>query len=252
MVPSLFKPLPADLSDNRIPRMISLSPHRFLEKLLLQNNDISKIEGLSGLKYLQVLDLSYNSIEKIEGLDHLPIRDLRLRGNQIKTLTGLDKLPTLAHLDVQDNSIASIAPLALNAALTHLDLSNNQIEVIRQTEYLRTENMPWLSSLLLLDNPCCSKELYRLRALYRLPNLLTLDNLPAENEEKVRAFNLYHHSSGDLAMRQAVLAKHLPHVQFVDHAPEQLAYDAEQDLGEEQMRLGDSERLGGGPGPVSA
>jgi hypothetical protein len=99
--------------------------------------------------------------------------------------------------------------------------------------------MTWLTTLLLFDNPCCTKDLYRLRALYRLPNLLNLDNVPANNEEKVRAFNLYHSPLGDLALRESVLNKHLPKLNFVDYAPEQLIHDQELDLSPlVSMRIG--------------
>mmetsp|Transcript_33496 Transcript_33496/g.56182 ORF Transcript_33496/g.56182 Transcript_33496/m.56182 type:complete len:401 (+) Transcript_33496:40-1242(+) len=225
-----------DLSDNKIARIIDLKDHRFLEELNLHHNDISIIEGLYSLKYLQKLDLSNNSIEVIEGLDGLPIKELYLRSNQIKEVTGLNNLPHLSVLDVSDNRITSIEPLTCNVNITRLDVSVNNIEIIRQTEYLQT--FPWLTHLNLFDNPGSQKEFYRLRVLYRLPHILVLDNEDASREAKVRAFNLYRAPEGDLDMRKEVLAKHLPNVEFVDYSPQQLEHDEETDLTAEELKGG--------------
>lgn len=172
-----------DLSENSIQRLRDLSHHQFLEKLILHHNGISAIDGLHGLKYLRVLDLSYNNISVIEGLDNLPITELRLKGNKIQQLNGLDKLPHLSVLDVSENKIISLSQLALCTNLVHLDVSHNRIEYIRQCEYL--QQVQWLTTLVLDNNPCERKELYRLRVLFRLPNLLMLDNSEASLEDKV-------------------------------------------------------------------
>ena len=163
--------------------MGDLSRHQFLEQLILHQNCISVMEGMQALKYLRVLNLSYNNISVIEGLDNLPIKELHLKGNKIKQLHGLDKLPHLTLLDVSENSIISLSQLEQCNNLVHLDVSFNCIEYIRQVEYL--QNIPWLTSLVLCNNPCEAKELYRLRVLYRLPKLLFLDNSEAAREDKV-------------------------------------------------------------------
>jgi hypothetical protein len=58
------------------------------------------------------------------------------------------------------------------------------------------------------------------------------------NPTQVRAFNLYHSPLGDLELREQVLYKHLPHVPFVDHSPQQLPHDEEEDLTAEELSLG--------------
>lgn len=245
----------ADLSHNQIQHLRDLSRHQFLERLILNNNSISRIEGLHGLKYLQVLDLSFNNISTIEGLDNLPVKELRLKGNKIKQLNGLDKLPHLTSLDVSENSIISLSQLAQCTSLVHLDVSFNNVEHIRQVEFL--QGIPWLTALVLGNNPCELKDLYRLRVLFRLPKLLFLDNSAASLEDKVRrestlhnptcshryifqvrAFNLYHSVDGDLALREDVLRQYLPQVSFVDHSPQQLPHDEETDLSLEELRRG--------------
>ena len=149
----------ADLSHNNIPRLLDLSRHRFLEELKLSNNKISSIQGLQELHYLRVLDLSHNSISEIQGLDNLPIQSLKLRGNKIKFLNGLDKLPVLSHLDAAENRIVSLAPLSVNKTLNFIDVSSNEIEFIRQTEFL--QRIPWLKHLVMEKNPASEKHLYR-------------------------------------------------------------------------------------------
>lgn len=54
----------------------------------------------------------------------------------------------------------------------------------------------------------------------------------------MRAFNLYRSSLGDLAMREEVLARYLPHVPFADHSPQQLPHDEEADLPAEELLRG--------------
>lgn len=130
-----------------------------------------------------MLDLSHNALTAIKGLNNLVIRELKLQGNKIQSLAGLDQLPCLTYLDVSNNMISSLEPLRPCVHLTHLNASSNRIEFIRQTESL--QSMSWLSHLLLFDNPCAQKYLYRLRVLYRLPNINLLDDTVAIPEEKV-------------------------------------------------------------------
>ena len=138
---------------------------------------------LSIIYTLQVLDLSYNNLTTIEGLDNLPIHTLKLRGNKITKLTGLDKLSNLSDLDVSENLIISLFPLEKCMNLTHLNVSSNQIQYIRQCDFL--QNIKWLQVLIINNNPCEKKEFYRLRVLYRLPNLKVLDGVEACLENKV-------------------------------------------------------------------
>ena len=67
--------------------------------------------------------------------------------------------------------------------LTHLNVSSNQIQYIRQCDFL--QNIKWLQVLIINNNPCEKKEFYRLRVLYRLPNLKVLDGVEACLENKV-------------------------------------------------------------------
>jgi hypothetical protein len=226
-----------DLSQNSIRRIGDLSKHRFLECLLLSKNQLGWIEGLYNLRFLQTLDLSNNKITQIEGLDNLPLRELRLANNKIISLDGLDKLPCLCSLDVSNNQIKTLVQVQSLIHLSYLDVSGNSLAFIRQVEYLTSCN--WLHVVLIDRNPCALKLHYRLRILYRLPNLKRIDHVLVSTEEKLRALNLYHSPEGDLRQRQAVWEEHCPSVSFEDFAPQQLLYDEENDITPEEMALGE-------------
>lgn len=183
------------------------------------------------------MDLSGNKITRIEGLDNLPIRELRLAHNQITSLDGLDNLPCLSALDVSFNQIKTLQPLQRLPHLTHVNVAGNALQFLRQTEYLTS--CTWLHVLYIDHNPCTLKPHYRLRVIYRLPNLKQLDEVIVSTEEKVRAFNLYRAPEGDVHLREAVLREHCPDLVFEDFAPQQLPYDEELDIMAEELALGE-------------
>lgn len=131
------------------------------------------------------MDLSNNKLTVIEGLDHLPIRELKLANNALTTLNGLEKMPCLTALDVANNRLQTLAALQNMRHLTFVDVSGNNLRLIRQVEFL--VEMPWLHVLIMDHNPCALKEHYRLRVVFRLPNLQCLDVVQVTAEEKVRS-----------------------------------------------------------------
>ena len=74
--------------------------------------------------------------------------------------------------------------------------------------------------------------------LYRLPHLQRLDTTLVSPEEKIRAFNLYHSSEGDLHLRRQVHEQFLPDVPFEDYTPEQLIHDEESELTKAELQVG--------------
>ena len=205
-----------DLSDNAIEDLGSnLKKHPFIECLTLRGNKITVISGLADLRFLKVLDLSNNLIQSIQGLDKLNIRELNLEGNKLTTLDGLSSLEKLTSLNVSKNEIESLAPLRNCRSLSYIDASDNRILQIKEVSALKY--LEWLNILILQDNPCYKKDHYRLRALYRLPNLKRLDMITVSFEEVIRASNLYKSDGGDLLYRERVFAKYLPRDEFVDY-----------------------------------
>ena len=205
-----------DLSNNKITSMVSqsesnLKPHRFLECLLLGHNQITNISGISDLKYLKVLDLSNNKLTSIESLDGLNIEELKLSCNMIKTLKGLENISRLTTLHINGNQINCLAPLTNCLQLKKIDICNNSIDNIRQTEFL--SQLPLLMSLLMTGNPCCSKKYYRYRVINKLPLLKQLDLTIVSSDEKVCAMNLY--QGGDLSLRCETLERFIPGEIFI-------------------------------------
>lgn len=129
------------------------------------------------------MDLSNNKLTVIEGLDHLPIRELKLTNNALTTLKGLENMPCLTALDVANNHIQTLAALQTMQHLTFVDVGGNNLQLIRQVEFLI--EIPWLHVLIMDRNPCVMKEHYRLRVIFRLPNVQRLDVVQVTAEEKV-------------------------------------------------------------------
>lgn len=178
-----------NLSYNSLSRLTSLDHHPYLETLILSNNKISEIEGISKLKFLKVLDLSYNTLTEIKGLDNLQIQELNLEGNVIEEIANLEYLPRLSSLNISRNKIKSLSALEKCVHLMVLNCGNNLLEHLRQTVNLA--ELPLLTSLTMMGNPCCMKRLYRRRVLYRLQKLLKLDQSDVTAEELIESLDLY-------------------------------------------------------------
>ena len=207
----------ADISQNHIVALGSLSRHPFLECLLASHNLIRKIEGLSSLSFLQVLDLSDNDINVIQGLDNLPIRELNLSGNNLLTLHGLDKLPELAFLNVSRNKITCLAPLKKCTMLSYLDAQHNDLIIIRQVEFLK--DLEWLRYLILMGNPASYIPFYRNCVIHIIPLIQFLDRSTVSVEEKIKSANMFKDEFNDVASRQVVFEKYFPGEVFRNFGP---------------------------------
>lgn len=199
----------ANLSFNKITQIRDISAHRFLEVLLLSNNSIEKIEGLSSLQYLKVLDLSHNTIRNIENLENMNITELNMSNNKLTDLKGLQACSRLSVLNVANNDIQSLVSLTTATALRVLNVRNNRLKYIRQVEYV--QSLPWLGTIEVLGNPCCHKQFYRPRIIYRLPALTMLDTNDVTPEEQIEAQNLYLSDKGDIQTRKEIYRKFYPH-----------------------------------------
>jgi Leucine-rich repeat (LRR) protein len=207
----------ADVSDNHISKLGSLSKHPFLECLIAGQNLIRKIEGMSTLSFLQVLDLSNNDINVIQGLDNLPIRELNLAGNNILTLHGLDKLPELSFLNVSHNKITCLAPLKACLKLSFLDAQHNKLNIIRQVEFLK--GLEWLRHLILLGNPASFIPFYRYCVVHIIPLIQFLDRTTVSVEEKIKSANMFNDEFSDVASRQVVFETYFPGETFRNFGP---------------------------------
>ncbi|XP_055509578.1 leucine-rich repeat and guanylate kinase domain-containing protein-like [Leucoraja erinacea] len=178
-----------DLSFNKISDMKELSGYPFLSKLNLDNNRIQAIAGLQNCRSLSFLSMIKNRLLEIDCLDHLPIKFLSLRGNQLVNVKGLVNLKRLHKLDLLENNIETLIGLEDHDLLETINLDNNQISDLDEIMHLR--NLPLLRDLNLLHNPIQKNPDYLLWTLFVIQKLTTLDNKKVKVTDKVLAMNKY-------------------------------------------------------------
>ncbi|XP_019619475.1 PREDICTED: leucine-rich repeat and guanylate kinase domain-containing protein-like [Branchiostoma belcheri] len=178
-----------DYSYNKLETIQDLSEHKALTKLTLDNNNITEISGLSNCRQLRELSIAHNNLQKISGLDHLKIKYLSLRGNNIKKIENLETLVYLQVLNLSGNAISSMAGLEGHNYLESVDLDDNEVSNIVEVQYL--VDLRLLTDLNLMRNPIQGLPDYRLSILFKLQQLSTLDRKRAEVEEKVQAINMF-------------------------------------------------------------
>ncbi|KAJ8797035.1 hypothetical protein J1605_001845 [Eschrichtius robustus] len=148
------------LYDNCISQITNLNYATNLTHLYLQNNRISCIENLGSLKKLEKLYLGGNYIAVIEGLEGLGLRELHVESQRLplgekllfdpRTLHSLAVRPHLSILtkNIVINTYNEKRKLPfLQKSLSILNISNNNIDDIRDLEIL--EN---LNQLIAVDN----------------------------------------------------------------------------------------------------
>lgn len=186
-------------SCNEIKTMENAGNNKYLQILKLDGNKIIEISGIEDLPNLQYLSLKHNRISFVSGLP-LSIQQLHLDNNQISRLNvGFRGLMFLRVLDLSFNNIRSLKGLEDAENLMVLNLTGNKISKVCSLEPI--EKLALLSDLNLNENPVQSKELYRLRVAYRLPQLRSLDEETLSPEDKIKAENLY---GLDLEDRKAI------------------------------------------------
>lgn len=157
------------------------------------------------------MNLNKNNIESIENLDNLSISELYLKENQIKYISGLEKLSKLRILSLSRNNISSLKGLLELISLRTLCLADNLVKNIRELKYL--ENLAFLSIIDFSFNPIQNRKFYKMQVLQKLPQIRTLDGVNISPEEFVKAENFY---GVDLENRKRIFLENLPEEQFVD------------------------------------
>ena len=80
------------------------SSHPRLTSLSLRDNHLVEIgEFLKSLRFLSKVDLSNNKLTSLVGLELPNLKELRVRGNQLRSLKGLEKCKKLKTIDCRDN-----------------------------------------------------------------------------------------------------------------------------------------------------
>ncbi|BFZ64431.1 hypothetical protein YB2330_005576 [Saitoella coloradoensis] len=91
-------------------------------------------QALANLTALKSLNLANNMIESLHSLTHSPLAAvtvLSLRSNRLRSLAGIERLPTLERLDLRDNKLTD------------------------PTELARLTSLPNLREVYVADNPFC-------------------------------------------------------------------------------------------------
>ncbi|XP_047510280.1 uncharacterized protein LOC125053111 [Pieris napi] len=174
-----------DINDNQL---TSISPEAFkplikLSVLRLRGNllKVSALSSLKGAKSLKELDISSNALEGPVGPTTLPtlwvLETLHLSDNTFASIRrgALAGLANLTHLNLHNNQIDVLEDYAFRQLinLTHLDLSHNEIVSVSGASLAQLTNLVHLD---LSHNFLRSLSAEPLRSLYDLTELLLHDN----------------------------------------------------------------------------
>ncbi|XP_006880593.1 PREDICTED: protein phosphatase 1 regulatory subunit 42 [Elephantulus edwardii] len=180
------------LYDNHISQIANLNFATNLTHLYLQNNCISCIENLSSLKKLEKLYLGGNYIAVVEGLDGLEeLRELHVESQRLplgekllfdpRTLHSLRK--SLCVLNISNNNIDYIKDLEILENLHHLIAVDNQLQQVKDLEFLLSKLMK-LWKMDLNGNPVCLKIKYRDKVILASESLEFLDGKEIKKMER--------------------------------------------------------------------
>lgn len=124
------------LANNRYERLNGLANLTHLRELNVDNNHIISLDGISHLDGLIRLSVSGNDLcntLNFSGYSWRKLEDLILTGNNIKRIKGLDSLPNLNKLTLDDNEVEELLlseSKSRHKKLRKLSLKNNQLEEI--------------------------------------------------------------------------------------------------------------------------
>ncbi len=122
-----------------------------LETLILTDNFIADVSPLSALDKLHTLHLRNNEIVdlldiRFDQITHLEIKDLSLRHNVVRPVSGgqirlsdlslLSSMTSLTILELRDNHISDLTFLSTLDQLTYLDIRENRLTDITPLQYL--------------------------------------------------------------------------------------------------------------------
>lgn len=156
------------LSDNGLTHLQPLELERLprLRALFLDDNDIGSTAGLGGLTALEVLVLDRNRVKVVEP-------------------GSLALCPRLTELHLGFNRLADTAPLQGCTSLRRLVLESNRLAEFTAIEPL--VQLPRLQELVLTGNAMMRRPDSRLRVVYHLPRLLSLNLTTVGEEERTQA-----------------------------------------------------------------
>ena len=116
-----------DVSGQSIVSFAGLESAVNLRRLTAANCQLQDTTALTGMTGLEALDLSGNTLTDLSFLtDAHQLQQLYLKGTSLTSVSGLEKVASsLLVLDVSQNQVADLSPLAGLSKLTMLDVSDN-------------------------------------------------------------------------------------------------------------------------------
>ena len=164
----------------------------YLTHLDVSHNRVAKIRGLKQLTFLAELDLSYNCLTATTGVGAVAanVSSLSLAHNSISKIgPKFMQFGVLRSLDLSHNRICDLYNLSHCSVLRSLNLRQNFLSGVRQTEYLAKLNS--LESLMIEDNALATQTDGFYRIIFRLENLTELNGEEISPEDRVKAANTY-------------------------------------------------------------
>ncbi|KAL8270362.1 hypothetical protein Esti_005720 [Eimeria stiedai] len=189
---------------------------RNLQILHLPENQIENLDGIESCKHLEILDLSGNRIAELRiprgesfahpsqggaqrnALEELErLHTLRLSGNRLQSLTGVEALTGLKELQVADNQLTHVGEvLRKNEELETLNVAANYIWSLQDVTLLSF--LPSLKRLLFSDvhflskqNPICRLKNHEMFTLYHLPRLRALNQTLLDSTDSLFVTSTY-------------------------------------------------------------
>eukprot|EP00741_Cyanophora_paradoxa_P001748 tig00000073_g1695.t1 len=141
-----------DLSHNSLGQLSELA--RTITHLNVAYNKIERLH-LELLPNLQVLDASFNLISDMRGLSrNRNLKDVRMSGNRISVIEGLEAAKQLETLDVRHNLLSKLEDLralSFNVRLHNLELRGNPVVSVVPVRELRITIMHLVPALMYMD-----------------------------------------------------------------------------------------------------
>ncbi|XP_070538289.1 cilia- and flagella-associated protein 410-like [Ptychodera flava] len=109
------------------------------------------------------------------------VKKLNCWGNELTDVTIFREMPSVEVISLSVNSIATLEDFSYCPNVTELYVRKNNIQDLSEIHHLK--KLTKLRVLWLADNPCATRDKYRMTVLKMLPNLQKLDNISVQPDE---------------------------------------------------------------------
>jgi hypothetical protein len=114
---------------------------------------------------------------------------LDLSWNNISHIQNISSLEKLNYFDISHNKLSGLCGLQKSVYLNTLNISYNNITNLEEIKYIM--DLSLLTDIFMHNNPVFNDKDYRLKVIYNLPTLKTLDGIVITEFEKVDSINIF-------------------------------------------------------------